>query len=134
MSAFLVQKWEDIDTLPIAASTVVAVGDFLTFDGAGGVEPATAGDPIVGVSLLAITAADPDYADAKQLFYQKGGTFNQYKFVVPVGTGTATASMIGSPFDLTDAGSVDVSGSGTQVTITNVISEDLVEVTVGVPA
>lgn len=110
MSVFLVQKWEDIDNLPVPASTAVNNGAFLSFNGSGGVIPATAGTPLVGTSLLTIASTDPDYtATTKQLFYQKSGTVGQYKFILPVGAGTALASMIGSTFNLFDSGSIDVS-------------------------
>lgn len=107
----LVQKWEDIDNLPVPASTVVKAGDALEFNGSGSVIPATPGFPIVGFSLLGIASTDPDYASAKQLFYQKAGNVGEYRFLVPVGAGTALASMIGLVFNVyaSDPGQIDVS-------------------------
>lgn len=107
----LIQKWEDIDNLPVPASTAVKAGDALEFNGSGTVIPATPGQPIVGFSGQTIASTDPDYATAKQLFYQKAGSVGQYKFLVPVGAGTALASMIGSVFNTyaSDAGQIDVS-------------------------
>lgn len=106
----LVQKWEDIDTLPIPASTTVNNGDGIAFNGTGSIIPATPGLPLVGFSLQTIATTDPDYATAKQLFYQKAGTVGQYRFMVPVGAGSAIASMIGSTFNLyaSDPGKIDV--------------------------
>lgn len=107
----LTEKWEDIDNLPIPASTAVDAGDAIEFNGSGGVIPATPGMPIVGFSGQTILSTDPDYATAKQLFYQKAGTVGQYKFIAPVGAGTAIASMIGSTFNVyaSDPGAIDVS-------------------------
>jgi hypothetical protein len=45
-----------------------------------------------------------------------------------VTTGSATASMIGSTFDLDTASTLDVSGAGAQFEITQVFSATLVEV------
>lgn len=115
MSAQLIQKWEDIDNLPIAASTAVDTGDFLKYISGGTVAPATPGVPLVGLSLLTIASTDPDYASAKQLFFQRAGAIGQYRFILPVGAGTALATMIGSIFNVlnTDPGSIDVSAYST---------------------
>lgn len=107
----LVQKWEDIDNLPIPASTASATGDALSYNGTGSVIPSTPGMPIVGFNLQTISATDPDYATAKQLFYQKAGSVGQYRFIVPVGAGTALANMVGLTFNVyaSDPGKIDVS-------------------------
>ncbi len=108
----LIQKWEDIDCLPVPASTVIGLAAWLKFNGSGGVIQATPGTSLVGTSLLEIAATDPDYATSgKQLFYQKSGSVGQYKFITPVGAGTALASMIGSTFNVyaTDPSMIDVS-------------------------
>lgn len=107
----LVQKWEDIDLLPVPASTAIDAGDALEFNGSGLIISATPGQPIVGFSGQTIASTDPDYATSgKQLSYQKSGTVGQYKFQVPVGAGTALANMIGLTFNIyaTDPGSIDV--------------------------
>lgn len=111
MSYQLVQKWEDIDNLPIPASTASNIGDALSYNGSGSVIPSTPGMPIVGFNLQTIASTDPDYATAKQLFYQKAGSVGQYRFIVPVGAGTALANMIGLTFNVysSDAGKIDVS-------------------------
>lgn len=108
----LIQKWEDLDCLPVPASTVVGLGAWLKLNGSGAVIPATPGTSLKGISLLAIAAADPDYATSgKQLFYQKSGSVGQYKFLTSVGAGTALASMIGSIFNVyaSDVSKIDVS-------------------------
>lgn len=126
--AKLIEKWEDIDSSGNkAASTEFNVGDFVKFNGSGYIVPAADGDAICGVCLEPITSSDDDYASTRTIARQK--VQNQYLFQIPVSVGTATASMEGSKFDIDAAnpGSLDVSGSGTQITITKVISATLVE-------
>lgn len=107
----LIKKWEDIDNLPIAASVAVDAGDAISYNGSGTIIPSTPGLPIVGFSVQTILSTDPDYATAKQIFYQKAGSVGQNKFLVPVGIGTALASMIGLTFNIyaSDPGSIDLS-------------------------
>lgn len=108
----LVTKWEDLDVLPIPASTAFKNGDGLMFNGTGSVIPATPGVPLVGFSGVTVASTDPDYAaTTKMIQYQKSGSVGHYRFLVPVGAGTALASMVGSVFNLlsSDAGSIDVS-------------------------
>lgn len=112
----LIKKWEDIDNLPIPASTLFGEGNFISYDGSGSVIPSTRGKAIVGVNLLTVAATDSDYASAtKQTFFQKAGSVGQYTFSVPVGAGTALASMIGSVFNVyaSDAGKIDLSAYST---------------------
>jgi len=111
----LIEKWEDLDTLPIPASTAFKSGDPLSFNGSGALIPSTPGLPIVGFSGQAITSTDPDYATAKILFYQKAGSVGQYKFLCPVGAGSAVASMVGKVFNVyaSDPGKIDVSAYNT---------------------
>lgn len=111
----LIKKWEDIDNLLIPASTAVDAGDALSFNGSGGVIPSVPGVPIVGFSGVTIKSTDPDYASAKQLFYQRAGSIGEFTFLCPVGAGTALASMVGKIFNVyaSDPGSVDVSAYNT---------------------
>lgn len=129
--ADLIKKWEYIDTVPKAPSTVFQKGWFISYDGLGGVIPAESaslyGDatPILGAILENIESSDDDFASARQVFYQVGLV---YEFVVPVTIGTADATMVGSRFDVdgNNPGSIDVSAPGTQLEITAVLSETLV--------
>lgn len=107
----LQQKWEDLDNLPFPASTTGNDGDALSFNGSGAVIPSTPGLPVVGFLGQTIATTDPDYALAKQIFYQKSGNVGEYRFEVPVGAGTALASMIGSTFNVygSNPGQIDVS-------------------------
>jgi hypothetical protein len=123
----LVEKWEEDKYTPKAASTAMANGQFLTYDGSGGAIPATPGDPILGVCMEDVTAADVDYTSTRKIAYQTA--YNNY-FNITVSAGTATAAMVGLPFDLDTASTLDVSGAGTQVEITNFISATQVEVKV----
>lgn len=120
----LLKKWEDIDNLPFPASTAGNAGDALKYDGSGAVIPATPGQPIVGFLGQKITSTDPDYASAKQIFYQKSGSVGQNKFLIPVGAGTALANMIGKTFNIyaSDAGAIDVTAYQTLVYNTLAVS------------
>lgn len=115
MSYQLVQKWDDIDNLPTPASTTMNIGDALSYNGSGSVIPATPGTQLVGFSLQTIATTDPDYASSKQIFYQKAGSVGQYRFIVPVGAGTAISSMIGKTFNVyaSNPGQIDVTGYNT---------------------
>src|ERR1035437_7765040 len=44
------------------ASTVINVGDFLEFDGSGGVQPVTGANPVVGVSNESVASTDLNFA------------------------------------------------------------------------
>lgn len=123
----LVEKWEEDKYTPKAPSIVMANGQFLTYNGTGGVIPATPTDPILGVCQEDVTAADPDFASTRMIAYQTAQ--NNY-FNIDVTAGTATAAMVGLPFDLDTASSLDVSAPGTQVEITKFISATEVEVKV----
>jgi len=141
--ANLIQKWENTDYRPKKASTVFDKGWFISYDGAGGVMPAQSADlygsatPILGVILEDVFASDVDFAGT----VIDGVTYNRpvpfqyahgYKFQVPVAQGVAAITMIGSTFDVdgTNPGAIDLSISGTQLTVTAVLADDLVEVEV----
>lgn len=121
----MIEKWEQTEYAPKAASTVYAANAFLAYDGSGHVVPAAATDPILGVCGEVVTAADPDYTSNRKIAYQPAGGFT---FAIPVTTGTATAAMVGLPFDLDTASSLDVSAPGTQFVIRQYISATLVVV------
>lgn len=112
----LIEKWENIDTLPIPASTVFKNGDALSFNGSGSLIPSVPGAPIVGFSGQKIDTTDPDYASAiKMIYYQKAGSIGDNLFLCPVGVGTLLASMVGKVFNVSaaDAGALDVSAYNT---------------------
>lgn len=113
----LVQKWEDLDNLPVPASTAVTAGNAMSYNGTGSIIPSTPGLPIVGFSAQTIASTDPDYASAKLIFFQRAGNIGHYRFSCPVGVGTALANMVGVTFNVsaTDAGAIDVS---TYITLT----------------
>lgn len=123
----LVQKWEENQYTNKAASTALANGEFLTYNGTGGVIPATPGDPILGVCQEDVLSSDADYTSTRLIAYQTAQ--NNY-FNITVTTGSAAATMVGSPFDLDTASTLDVSAPGTQVEITKFISATEVEVKV----
>lgn len=131
MCASLIQKWEDISYAPKAASTEFNVGYFISYDGLGGVIPAQSASlygqatKILGVILTPIASSDDDYADETMVPFQValGNTF-----VCSVSGGSATASDIGSTFDVdgTNPANIDISAPGTQLQIVRVLSADSV--------
>lgn len=129
--AQLSQKWERIMRAPKAASTAFDAGYFISYDGSGHVIPAESASlygtatKIRGVILEDILSTDDDFTSTRKVSYQDALGF---VFTVPVGIGTATASMIGSLFDVdgVNPGAIDVSGAGTQLKIVEVISSTLV--------
>jgi len=133
--ANLRQKWENIDLRPKAASTVFQNGDFISYDGLGGVIPAQSASlygtatPILGVILQDVLSTDVDFASATPVYFQFA---HAYKFICQVSAGTAVASMVGSQFDVdgVNPGQVDLSAPGTQLTVTRILSTTLVEVEV----
>lgn len=121
----LVEKWEEDKYTPKAASTAMQNGGFLSYDGAGGVIPSTPGVAIMGIGQEDVMASDVDYASTRSIAYQTVGPNTYFQIVVSIGT--ATAAMIGLPFDLATPETLDVSAPGTQIEITKFISATLVE-------
>lgn len=138
----LIKKWEDIDYVLVPASTAVAVGDSLKYNGSGQAIPGTSGVALLGIALQAITSTDPDYASAKQIAYQKTRGAGEYNFLMNVTVGALTVAQVGLPFNVSTPGNLDVSGAGTQFRIVRVIktttdgsvTPGLVEVTCILPA
>ena len=117
------------------ASTVGKIGDWLQSNGAGEFEPLEPGNTVEGLLQEAISTTDPNYASEKQVIVD-GVTADTDRFLMKVGTGTATAEMEGLSYDVdaADASVLDVSGAGTQFQITRFISDDTVEVKVNFPS
>lgn len=122
---------ENIETAPKKASTAFNVGDWLEYDGAGGVQPLNPTSPVVGLMQELVRSTDSDYASTRQVHYD-GVADTTDRWLMPVATGSAAASDLGSTFDVdaTDSGALDVSAPGTQFEITQVLSATLVEVKV----
>lgn len=104
------------------ASTAYAAGDFVIFNGLGQVVPATGGVSAVGVINETITSSDNDYAVTRPTNVTE--KIANVEFIIPVSVGVATAAMVGSSFDIDPAnpGSIDVSGAGTDVLVTEFLS------------
>ena len=101
-------KSPSIKWFPKAASVAFNVGDAMKFDHSGAVTPAAAGDSIFDViSLRESAASDSDYA-ATTMIPCLVEDLVSCEFLVDVGTGTLTTAMVGSSYDLKDAGSIDV--------------------------
>lgn len=120
---------ETIDPKTAAASTVFKAGDWIQSDGLGAFVPLTPAHAVVGLCLEAVSSTDANFAQEKLISCDMiDHTVDRW--LMPVGTGSATANMEGLTFDVdaADASALDVSASGTQFEITRVISASLVEV------
>lgn len=97
------------------ASTPLAVGDPLTLSSGLLVKAGAAVTPatFVGICNHEVAATDDDYADESfiEVEVPKEGDV----FVAEVGTGTATAAMVGGRYDLDANGKVNVSAQVTNV-------------------
>lgn len=112
--------------MPKAASTVFAVGDLVYANGTGEVTPATVtSDHHLGICQKAVAAADADFAATTSILLSY--PVDDTEFLVPC-TG-ATADLIGTFVDLTDAGTADVAASAVDtLLVTGVISSTLIKV------
>ncbi len=118
---------ENPQTVPKIASTLLTVGMWLQYDGAGAAEPLAPSSPVLGLNLTPVPASDA----SNDLITYDGIDVTVDRWLMPVTSGTADASMIGSPFDVdTNSYGLDVSGAGTQFEVTKVISATVVEVKV----
>jgi len=126
--AQLIEKWEDLDYVPKAASTAFNVGDFISYNGTGEAKPLDPTEPVLGLCLEKITSSDSDYASIRDIPYQRA--MENYKFLITVGAGTPTADNIGDTFDIlsSDSSKLDCSASGTQFIIDRFISATTVVV------
>lgn len=121
---------ENVETAPKAASTVFNVGDWLQWNGTGEVTPLTTVDPVAGLCLEPIATTDSDYSSTRQIHFDQGIQPTD-RFLMTVGTGSATEANIGNTYDVGGSASVlDVSSPGTQFRVTQVFSTTLVEVAV----
>lgn len=104
------------------ASTVYNPGDFVIFNGLGQVIPATGGVTVLGIMNEAINASQSDFAVTRQTSIVE--KMPNAEFFIPVSAGVATAAMVGSSFDVDPANpdSIDVSGAGTDILVTEFIS------------
>lgn len=110
-----------------ASSTAFDLGMWLEYDGSGHIQPLAATDKVVGLCLTSVPVTDATNA----LITYDGINSTEDRFLMPVTTGTATSSMIGSTFDVdTNSYGLDVSGPGTQFLITRVLTDAEVEVAV----
>jgi len=131
MPSYRTKRWENIETCPHATQAVYSVGMWLKPNGTGALVPAIAGSVLSGLCLEAIANTDAEYTTAKYQIHFDGINTDVDRFIMPVTTGSALASMVGSPFDLdTGAMSLTVAAPGTQFEITQVFSTTLVEVKV----
>lgn len=100
-----------IEWYPKATSQVFSNGDLTYWNGSGALIPAdsTSGDH-AGVILRDVLSTDSDYATAGvkvPIILCKQDSV----FLVDVGTGTGATTQIGNFYDLTNAGSIDLTGT-----------------------
>lgn len=122
---------ESIEPMKAPASTAFLTGSWVKADGTGGVVPLTPTAKVLGLCGETVSSTDSNYATAKYISVDTVSK-DVDRFLMPVTTGTATAAMEQSTFDV-DAGNsygLDVSGAGTQFRITKFISATQVEVSV----
>jgi hypothetical protein len=115
---------------PKKASTAFAVGDLVYADGSGAIQPAdsTSGDHL-GVIQKLVAATDSVYASTTlvPVLVPQNNTM----WLADVGTGTFTAAMVGSRYDLKDANELDVSATSKKVvTIEKYVSATKAVVTI----
>ena len=92
----------------------MAIGDLLYPDGSGAVQlaDATSGEH-VGVCMKTIASTDDDYASTTKIPVDVADPNDLW--IVDVGTGTATAALIGTYVDLKDENEADVSATSKKV-------------------
>lgn len=116
------------------ASTVYVFGSWLMDDGAGHVIPLTPTNKVEGVCLQEVAASDPNFAVANADMPVDGVAVTIDRFLVDI-TGTATAAMVGSSFDVdaANASKIDVGAGGTQFHFERFINASLGEFSVNAP-
>ena len=114
---------EYFDWKPKTASTAIAYGAILAFDGSGGLTPASSTSKLlVGISRKAVVSTDSDYASATLLPYTVLREGAEYEMDVYSGT-ALTAAMVGNSYDLYDSSLLNVGGTTHKVvTVTGYIS------------
>lgn len=118
---------------PKTASTAFADGDPVVVSSGKLVKAAAATTPktLIGIITRDVVSTDADYADANMVGVEVPALNDEFR--AEVGTGTATAAMVGGRYDLDANGKVNVSAQLTQVVeITRFISAS--EVVVKFPA
>lgn len=115
------------EAFPKTASAAIACGAVLEADGSGAVNPADAADlNLFGISMKTIASTDADFASTTPIPVIMLNA--ETEFFMDVGTGTATAALVGTKCDLKDSISIDVTATAhNQVTITGFISGTLVK-------
>lgn len=113
---------------PKKASTAFAVGDLVYADGSGAIQPADSTSGMhIGVIQKKVAATDSDYASTTLVPVLV--PMDDTEWLVDVGTGTASAALVGTQFDLKDENEVDVSATSKNVvTCTKFISASKVVV------
>lgn len=100
---------------PKTASTAFADGDAVAVTSGKLVKAAAATTPktLIGIITRAVVSTDDDYADETMVGVEVPALNDEFRAVV--GTGTATAAMVGGRYDLDADGQVNVSAQLTQV-------------------
>lgn len=103
-----------VEYYPKKASQAMAIGDLMYADGSGAIQKAdsTSGQHI-GVCMKTIASTDADYAETTKIPVDVADPNDLW--IVDVGTGTATAALIGTTIDLKDENEADVSATSKNV-------------------
>lgn len=105
-----------VEWYPKKASTAFAVGDLVYADGSGAIQPADSTSGMhIGVIQKAVASTDSDYASTTLVPVLV--PTDDTEWLVDVGTGTATAALVGTRFDLKDANEADVSATSKNVLV-----------------
>jgi len=122
---------QTIEERRVAESVAMEDMAVLDYDGSGQLALADSSSTAIAALLLGtIATTDPDYATDGKLkkVITLQDSNNPYRLKMPVGTGTATAAMVGNTYDLADAYSLDVTAQVVnQFRISKYISASLVE-------
>jgi len=103
-----------VEWYPKKASTAFAVGDLVYADGSGAIQPADATSGMhIGVIQKKVLSTDSDYASTTSVPVLV--PTDDTEWLIDVGTGTATAALVGTRFDLKDENEADVSATAKNV-------------------
>ena len=111
-----------------AASTAFAVGEVLSANSSGFIIPATAATTtIVGICMQRVAADSSDYAQNTNITYDHPRPND--RFIMAATGATATQTMVGQTYDLSDSNTVNLAASTLNVVrVVGVINATTVEV------
>jgi len=118
---------------PKTASTALALGDAVVLSSGQIVKATSSTANILGICKRAVVSTDSDYASTT-LIPIEVPVEKSVEWLVPVSTGSATATSVGVTYDLTDSAGINVnSTSQNAVIVTRFISATQVAVVINKP-